>query len=103
MEEFKSESNFDNLKSQNIIVNQAKSESNGLGIAGFVISLLALFLGWIPFLGWFLWLLGVIFSFIGVFKKPRGFAIAGLVISFIVVILLIFVFASLALIGAASS
>jgi len=96
-----SDANYEEMKSQHIVINQTKSESNGIGVAGFIISLVALFLGWIPFLGWFLWLLGVIFSFVGVFKKPRGFAIAGLVISFISVIFLIFVFAGLALIGAA--
>lgn len=49
----------------------------------------ALILCWIPILDWILWLLGVIFSFIGVFRAPRGLAIAGLVISFIGIIILI--------------
>lgn len=87
---------------QTIIVNQVEKKSNGIGTAGFVLSLISLFLGWIPFLGWLLWLLGVIFSFIGVFKQPRGLAIAGLIISFIGIILLIFVFASLAILGASA-
>jgi len=78
---------------QTVIVNQTEKKSNGLGTAGFVLALIAIFVGWIPVLGWIVWLLGLIFSFIGVFKVPRGLAIAGLVISLIGVILLLVVFA----------
>lgn len=60
-----------------------RSKSNGLGIAGFILALLSLLGGWIPVLGWIIWLLGLIFSFIGIFRKPRGLAIAGLIISFL--------------------
>jgi hypothetical protein len=72
--------------------NNGKQESNGIGTAGFVLALIGLFLGWIPILGWIVWLLGLIFSFIGVFKSPKGLSIAGLVISLIGIVLLIFVF-----------
>ena len=71
---------------QTIIIQQPVSRSNGLGTAGFVLALIALFLGWI------VWLLGLIFSACGMFKAPRGLAIAGLVISLIGVILLLAVF-----------
>lgn len=84
----------------NIYVQAPVQKTNGMGVAGFIIALLALFLGWVPFIGWLLWLLGLIFSFIGVFKPPRGLAIAGLCISLIGVIILIIV--SFALAGAAS-
>jgi hypothetical protein len=80
---------------QTIIVNQIEKKSNGTGTAGFVLALIALFLGWVPVLGWVLWLLGLILSFVGVFKEPKGLAIAGLVISLIGIILLIVVFGSL--------
>ncbi len=73
---------------QTIFIEQGK-KTNGIGIAGFVLALLGLFLGWIPVLGWIIWLLGVVFSIVGIFKKPKGFAIAGLVISFIGVIILV--------------
>lgn len=63
--------------------------SNGLGVAGLVLALLGVFLCWIPVLGWVLWLLGLIFSFVGLFRRPRGCAIAGFVISFIDLIILI--------------
>ena len=84
-----------NQGTQTIYVNQVTKESNGIGTAGFVLSIIAIFLGWIPFLGWLIWLLGLILSFAGVFKNPKGLAIAGLVISFIGIILLIAVFGAL--------
>lgn len=92
---FKGQKN--NGNEQTIIIKQ--KESNGLGTAGFVLSIISLFLGWIPLLGWLLWILGLIFSLIGIFKKPRGFAIAGLIISLIGLILLVFIFIGLAAIG----
>ncbi len=47
----------------------------------FCLALIALFLGWLPVLGRIVWVLGLILSFVGVLKKPKGMAIAGLVIS----------------------
>lgn len=85
-----------NQSGQTIIVNQQENKSNGTGTAGFVLALIALFLGWIPFLGWILWILGAVLSFVGLFKSPKGMAIAGLVISFIGIILLTVVFAGAA-------
>lgn len=87
---------------QSIYVNvPEKSNSNGLGVAGFVLALIGLFIGWVPALGWIIWLLGAIFSFAGLFKQPRGLAIAGFVISFIDLLILLLVFgAGLSLLGA---
>lgn len=85
---------------QTIIINQAEKQSNGVGTAGFVISLISLFLGWIPIIGWLMWTTGLILSFIGVFKSPRGLAITGLFISLLGIILLLLFFAG---IGAALS
>jgi hypothetical protein len=82
-----------------VVIIQDK-KSNGAGTAGFVLALIAVFFGWIPVLGWILWILGLILSFAGVFKSPRGLAIAGLVISLIDLILLVTIFgAILAAIG----
>ncbi len=88
-----------NKTGQTVIINQTE-KSKGLGTAGFVLALIALFLGWVPFLGWIVWLLGLIFSAIGVFREPKGLAIAGLVISLIGIILLIAVFGALLSIAA---
>lgn len=74
---------------QTIIINQVEPKKNGIGTAGFILALLGLVLCWIPVLDWILWLLGLIFSLVGVFRKPKGLAIAGLVISFLGLILLI--------------
>ncbi len=80
---------------QTIVINQQSKSSNGMGIAGFVLALLAIFLGWVPVLGWILWILGLIFSIVGMFKKPKGLAIAGLVISLLGLILLVAVFGAI--------
>ena len=74
---------------QTIIIREESRKSNGLGTAGFVLALLALLGCWIPVLNWILWLLGFIFSSIGIFKSPRGLAIAGLCISLVDLIPLI--------------
>lgn len=73
---------------QTVYVNVEK-KGNGLGTAGFVLALLAFVFCWVPVLDFILWFLGALFSFIGVFKSPRGLAIAGLVISFIGIIVLV--------------
>ena len=73
---------------QTIIV-KGVPRSNGVGTAGFVLSLITLFLGWFPVAGWVLWFMGALLSFIGVFKAPRGLAIAGLIISFVGVIIIV--------------
>lgn len=88
-----------NTDKHTVIIQEQRNNSNSLGMAGFVLSLIALFLGWIPIIGWIIWVLGLVLSFAGIFSKPRGFAIAGLVISLIGVFLLIFVFAGIALLG----
>ena len=86
--------NPQNQSGQTIIINQTEKRSNGIGTTGFVLALIAIFLGWVPILGWIIWLLGLIFSFIGVFKRPKGLSIAGLVISLIGIVLLIVVVGS---------
>lgn len=66
-----------------VYVNQPaqQEESNGCGVAGLIFSILALFTSVVPVLSAFMWFLGFLLSLIGVFKAPRGAAIAGLVIS----------------------
>lgn len=89
--------NDQNNQGQSTQINQDQKSSNGIGTAGFVLSIIALFVGWVPFIGWLVWLLGAVLSLIGVFKKPKGLSIAGLIISFIGVILLILIFAGIGL------
>ena len=72
-----------------IINNTVVQKSNGAGIAGFVLALICALFSWTPGINWILWILGLIFSLVGVFRKPKGLAIAGLVISFIDIIIII--------------
>lgn len=67
------------IEGQTIIIKQQEKPSNVLGIIGFVLSLLPLTYGG----GIILWSIALILSFIALFKRPRGFAIAGFVISLV--------------------
>ena len=68
------------VEGQTIIINQQERRStNGLGTAGFILALL-----------------GLIFSFVGIYRTPRGLAIAGLVISCIALIVLIILVSAIA-------
>ena len=71
------------------------SKSNGLGTAGFVFALLAFFVCWVPVVDMIVWGLGLLFSFIGMFKAPRGLAIAGFILSIIGIVILITFFGAL--------
>lgn len=82
-----------------INVQTPQVNKNPLGVAGFVLALIGIFLSWVPVLGWILWVLGGLFSVIGLFKKPKGMAIAGVVLTFFDLILLLFVIASCSAIG----
>ncbi|MDA3954003.1 MAG: hypothetical protein PF485_10165 [Bacteroidales bacterium] len=81
---------------------------NGIATAGFVLALITIFLGWIPVFGWIIWLLGLIFSSVGLANakkaegKGKGLAIAGLVISLIGIAFLILLAFGLLGLGAAS-
>ena len=57
----------------------SQQQENVLGIIGFVLSLIPLTYGG----GILLWSIALILSFIALFKRPRGFAIAGFVISLV--------------------
>ena len=74
---------------------QPVRQKNGFGNAGLVLSILGLALFWIPLVNLVLWFLGLLFSFIGVFKRPKGKAIAGLIISGVCAVFLIGIGASI--------
>ena len=71
-------------------------KKNGIGTAGFILAIIGLVFCWVPVLDYILWFLGFLFSFIGVFKKPRGLSIAGLIISCIGIIIIIAVIGAVA-------
>ncbi|MDO4283277.1 MAG: hypothetical protein Q4D02_06520 [Clostridia bacterium] len=63
-----------------------------MGIASFVLGLLGLFFFCVPCLGWILSLLGFIFGIVDAVKKgkrgeSRGFAVAGIVLSTIAIVI----------------
>ena len=80
---------------QTVYVNVEK-KSNSMGTAGFVFALIAFVFCWVPVLDFILWFLGALFSFIGIFRQPKGLAIAGLVISFIGIIVIVSVVGTIA-------
>lgn len=87
---------YPNNQQVSVINNIQQAKSNGLGTAGFVLALIAFLFSWIPGVNWIIWFLGALFSVIGCFKQPRGLAIAGTVISFIDIIILISVIGAIA-------
>lgn len=64
-----------------------QSQTNGLGTAGFVVSLIGLFTFYIPVFGWIIMMTGLFLSSYGRKREPKGLAIAGNIISCITVIL----------------
>lgn len=77
-----------------VIVNERKS--NGIGTAGFVFALLGIILSWVPVVDFIIWFLGLLFSFIGLFKTPRGLAFVGFILSIIGYIIIMAIFGSIA-------
>ena len=92
---------YPNNPQLSVINNIQQSKSNGLGTAGFVLALISFLFCWVPGVNWVVWFLGAIFSIIGCFKEPRGLAIAGTIISFIDIIILISLIGAIA--GATSA
>ena len=79
----------------NVYTATKESSKNGIGLTGFILSLLCLLVSWAPGVNILLWILGFVFSAVGLFRKPKGFAIAGLVISMISILLIVLFFAVL--------
>lgn len=74
---------------------------NGYGVAGFIISVIAVVMtfikvnasfidGW-EWIVWGVWCVGAVLSTIGCFRKPRSLAMAGLIISVVAVCVMWFV------------
>jgi hypothetical protein len=108
--------NYPPLPHPSYLIQEKKSNTNGFGASGFVLSFVGFILLWVPVLikylsvndnaktvvsalGFYaiiyvilfivdviLWMLGGIFSIIGCFKEPRGLAIAGIVFTVIVMV-----------------
>jgi len=87
------DSNSLNSNTQNPVstelVNQQTKTSNTAGKVGFALAIAALFFGHFPVFGEILWLIGFGFSLAGTIKTNNTLAIAGLVISIFVGIVLL--------------
>jgi len=61
---------------------QTPQPSTALAVISFIVSIIAFFFGWVPFIGLFLGLVGLVLAVLAV-RKPvlRGLAIAGIVLS----------------------
>lgn len=71
-----------------VIQTEPPPATNSFGAAGFILAVLAIVFSWLPFVNFILWILGLIFSFVGIFKQPRGLAVAGFVLSMMGIILI---------------
>lgn len=74
-------------------------QTNGMATAGFVLAIVTVFCGWLPFAGILTWILAIVFSAIGLGRRPRGLAIAGLIIALALPVLLIVLLVVLVSIG----
>ncbi len=64
-------------------------ESNGLGLAGFIMSLIGFVLCWVPILKWMLLLPAFILSLVGNKRSPSKLAAIGAIVSGLILIILI--------------
>lgn len=64
-------------------------EKNNMALTGFILSIIGLVLVWLPLIGLICWLIGAIFSVIGVTRPKNKLAIAGLCISGVTLIIII--------------
>ena len=65
---------------------ETTKKGNGLGIAGFVIGIIAVIFSFIPLMGWLTWILAIlalIFGLIGCFgnKKSKGLALIAVILA----------------------
>lgn len=58
-----------------------------MAIAGFTLSIVSIFIGWIPFFGAIPLGLALLFSFLGLFGKSFGLALAGLIVSVVAAVI----------------
>lgn len=65
------------------------SKNNGIAMTGFIFSLISLGLSWLPGFNIILWVLSIVFSSVGLSRRPKGYAVAGLIISSVVSVLIV--------------
>lgn len=70
-------------------------QKNTMGLVGMIIGIVALVFCWVPIFNWLLALAGLVFSIVGLFKQPKGMAIAGVICSGIALLLPFIILGSL--------
>lgn len=79
-------------------MNADRQQGNGMAISGFICALLSVIGFWAPGVNFVLWVLGIVFSIVGLKNcknkgaPHRGLAMAGLVIALVPTTILILVF-----------
>ncbi len=68
------------VKKEVVSANQTE-QKNVIGLVGMIVAIVALVFSMVPVLGWILWFFGELFSVIGLFKKPRTYAVIGFILS----------------------
>lgn len=86
---------------------QVAPANNGMAIAGLVLAICAIAVSWLPGVNFVCWILGLIFSIVGLRNANRGapyrgLAIAGLVISLAGIVLIIVLIIVLGLVAVAA-
>ena len=95
------------MDSQSGTQRQVAPASNGMAIAGLVLAICAIAVSWLPGVNFVCWILGLIFSIVGLRNANRGapyrgLAIAGLVISLAGIVLIIVLIIVLGLVAVAA-
>ena len=95
------------MDSQSGTQGQVAPASNGMAIAGLVLAICAIAVSWLPGVNFVCWILGLIFSILGLRNANRGapyrgLAIAGLVISLAGIVLIIVLIIVLGLVAVAA-
>ena len=94
MEEFKQNTPNDWSFIHNRQYNDNNLNNNPIGLVGFITSVVAIFLVLLPIVNLIIWLTGLILSsIIGMSKKPKTLAVAGLIISGVTFLVLIVIIA----------
>ncbi len=86
---------------------QVAPAGNGMAIAGLVLAICAIAVSWLPGVNFVCWILGLVFSILGLRNANRGapyrgLAIAGLVISLAGIVLIIVLIIVLGLVAVAA-
>ena len=93
MEEFKQNTPNDWSFIHNRQYKDNNQKNNTIGLVGLIKSVVAIFLVLLPIVNLIIWLTGLILSIIGMGKKPKTLAVAGLIISGVTFLVLIVIIA----------